>query len=79
MEKYLVQLYAIYVDTPIDLDSVDEFIDYNIKQHYPDVISHVKQNFPNLGWYHVILNLEELHKDGEVGLGDAVDDLSDII
>lgn len=39
----------------------------------------LKNNFPLFGYYHVILNQLEISKNPQTGLGDAIDDLCDII
>lgn len=59
LEKYLVRLYAKYVEVSILPDTADEYVQCNIKQLYPDVIQHVQSNF-EFGWYYTVLNMEEL-------------------
>ena len=60
-----------------------EFDDHNHpnfdKKLFPNVIDNVRENFPEFGFYHTILNSNEFPKDPETATGDAVDDLSDII
>lgn len=78
LEMNLVKLYAKYFEVKYKFDD-KEYADFDRKKVYPDVIENVKNNFEDFGWYHSILNLEEILKDPEVGTGDAIDDLSDII
>lgn len=39
----------------------------------------IKQNFPELGFYHTVLNIHEITEEPELATGDALDDLTDII
>jgi len=77
LEKNLVKLYSKYFEIQYEFDESDygEFE----KSNFPEVIENVKSNFTDFGWYHVILNSEKVLEEPEVGTGDAIDDLSDII
>ncbi|MEM9258995.1 MAG: DUF5063 domain-containing protein, partial [Bacteroidota bacterium] len=78
LEKHLVKLYAAYFEVDYVFDE-KEYEDFEIKELYPNLIVNVKTNFADFGWYHSILNIEEIFKEPEIGTGDATDDLSDII
>lgn len=78
LEINLVKLYSKYFEINYESDET-EYEDFDKKKIYPNVIENVKSNFKDFGWYHSILNLEEILKDPETGTGDAIDDLSDII
>lgn len=78
LEINLVQLYSKYFEINYESDD-NEYEDFNKKKTYPNVIKNVKSNFKGFGWYHSILNLEEILNEPETGTGDAIDDLSDII
>ncbi|THH36297.1 DUF5063 domain-containing protein [Neolewinella litorea] len=78
LEINLVKLYSKYFQIDYVFDE-NEYEDFNKKKIYPNVIESVKSNFKDFGWYHSILNLEEILKQPETGTGDAIDDLSDII
>ena len=78
LEINLVKLYSKYFEIKFDLDN-NEYEDFDKKKIYPNVIENIKNNFKDFGWYHSILNLEEILNKPETGTGDAIDDLSDII
>ncbi len=78
LEMNLVKLYSKYFEINYKLDDND-YEDFDKRRIYPNVIENVKSNFKDFGWYHSILNLEEILKEPETGTGDAIDDLSDII
>lgn len=78
LEMNLVKLYSKYFEIDNESDKT-EYKDFDKKNIYPNVVENVKSNFKDFGWYHSILNLEEILKEPESGTGDAIDDLSDII
>lgn len=78
LEINLVKLYSKYFEIEYQSDEND-YRDFDKKKIHPNVIENVKSNFKDFGWYHTILNLEEILKEPETGTGDAIDDLSDII
>lgn len=78
LEMNLVKLYSKYFQIDYVSDE-NEYEDFNKKKIYPNVIENVKSNFKDFGWYHTILNLEEILKQPEIGVGDAIGDLSDVI
>lgn len=78
LEMNLVKLYSKYFEINYRSDD-SEYEGFDKQKTYPNVIENVKSNFKDFGWYHSILNLEEILKDPEIGTGDAIDDLSDII
>ncbi|MEM6803128.1 MAG: DUF5063 domain-containing protein [Bacteroidota bacterium] len=77
LEESLIQLYAIYFRIEFEFDE-KEYPDFD-KKFFPHVIDHVKENFPNFGMYYTVLNLSDVGEEAEIGIGDAIDDLSDII
>lgn len=77
LEQNLVRLYSKYFDINYEFDEKDH-PDFD-KKSFPEVIVNVRKNFPEFGFYHSILNSNEILKDAEIATGDAVDDLSDII
>lgn len=78
LEKNLVRLYAHCFTVDYESDD-NEYTSFEQKRLYPNVIENVRKNFQNFGWYHTVMNLEEILKEPENGIGDAVDDLADII
>lgn len=77
LEQNLVLLYSKYFDINYKFDEKDH-PDFD-KKSFPKVMANVRENFPEFGFYHSILNSTEILKDAETATGDAVDDLSDII
>lgn len=78
LEVNLVKLYSKFFEINYKSDD-NEYEDFEKKKIYPNVAKNVKSNFKDFGWYHSILNLEEIRKEPEIGTGDAIDDLLDII
>jgi len=78
LEMNLVKLYSKYFQIKYEFDE-NKYEDFAKKRIYPSVIDNVKSNFKDFGWYHSILNLEEILKEPETGTGYAIDDISDII
>jgi len=77
LEKNLVRLYLKYFDIEYGFDK-NEYA--NFKKPDPLIIrENVNSNFPEFGFYHVVLNGNEIHKDANYAVGDAIDDLTDII
>lgn len=77
LEQLLVLLYAYSFRVEYKFED-QNYPAFN-KKLFPNVIDNVQKNFPSFGFYHSILNLDEISADAETGTGDAVDDLSDII
>ncbi len=77
LRKLLVGIYLEYLNVKPEFDKKDypdqpEF-DYNkIKEN-------VKSNFPDLDWYSMVLDSNKMEPNIETGIGDALDDLTDII
>ncbi|MGV6831675.1 MAG: DUF5063 domain-containing protein [bacterium] len=46
---------------------------------YNEIKENVKSNFPDFGWYSMVLDLNKMEPNVEIGIGDALDDLTDII
>ena len=77
LEKNLVKIYSKFFEIKYEYDDKD-YPEFK-KSNFPNVIENVRTNFPDFGFYHEVLNVHELNKDAENAIGDAVDDLSDII
>jgi hypothetical protein len=78
LERNLVKLYALYFEIDIVYDTA------NYPAFPRDTLSNIRENiesnFKDFGFYNVVLDLYEvIDPDKKVGLGDAVDDLLDII
>ena len=83
LKRLLVEIYANYlnsdsskiIDDKIETDEEIEIPNFD----YKDTRKIVESNFPNLGWYNTVLESNDLYKENNLGIGDAIDDLTDII
>lgn len=74
VEIYLSFLTASYEEEDALLDKEKEpTFEYEV------IRSNVESNFPDFGWYRQILEPEDFVSDPGVAIGDAIDDLTDII
>ncbi len=77
LEEKLIRLYSAYFDlnnlSHENSDNETEGFDYyNIRMI-------VDENFPDFGYYNSVLNIKAPEEDILAGMGDSVDDLTDII
>lgn len=77
LEKNLVKIYSFYFDVRYEHDDT-AYPDFDRKQ-FPNIIENVQSNFPKFGFYKTILDINDVAKNDDIAMGDAVDDLSDII
>jgi hypothetical protein len=77
LEKNLVKIYNLYFEIHYTFDNV-KYNDFD-KSQLPDIRKNVASNFKNFGFYKIILDLHDFSNVNENALGDAIDDLSDII
>lgn len=76
LEMQLVKLYNLYFILP---DLSDEK-DYSDPPPFPiSLIEIIKLNFPNFGYYNVCMNPKGPLTQYENGIGDAIDDIRDIL
>lgn len=76
LEKNLIKIYNLYFDIHYEYDD-KEYPDFD-KTQFPDINYNIKSNFKEFGFYKTILDFKNID-NAEIGLGDAIDDLSDII
>ncbi len=76
LAKSLVKIYNLYFDIDYEFDETDypEFDNGKLIS----VRQNVESNFKDFGFYKLVLEINDMVND-KIGLGDAVDDLSDII
>lgn len=80
LENALVNIYHTYTTIQEDLNNDTSEYPCFKKSMFPDVLENIKLNFPSFGFYNVVLDMYEfINTENNVGLGDAVDDLYDII
>ncbi len=77
MERHLVKIYNLYFDIEYKFDEAD-FPDFN-KSKLPDIRKNVESNFKDYGFYKTILDINDIANLKDNAIGDAIDDLSDII
>ena len=77
LEKSLVKIYSLYFDIEYTFDETD-FADFD-KQKLPTIRQNVESNFPDFGLYKIIIDFTDLDNKVDDGIGDAIDDLTDII
>jgi hypothetical protein len=77
LEKNLIKIYALYFDIYYEFDET-EYADFD-RTKLPDIRKNVETNFKNFGFYNIILDIFELTEPNNHAIGDAVDDLADII
>ena len=77
LEKQLITLYTFYLDCQ-EMSDNDEYPDPPPfpEKEYQEVI---KKNFPDIGYYSMVLDNAILTADNNWGIGDAIDDVSDIL
>lgn len=79
LKRLLVEIYAHYLNS--DSHQFDNFTE-NIEVpnfDYNEIRKNVESNFPDLGWYSTTLEINETYKESNLAIGDAIDDLTDII
>lgn len=77
LERNLVKIFDLYFEISYDIDDT-EFKDFD-KSICSEVRPNVTSNFQSFGLYKIVMDLNDLTNLMDVGIGDAVDDLSDII
>ena len=78
LQKNLIKIYSIVLDLSYDLDN-SEYLDTD-KIQYHLVRQNVETNFTNFGLYRTTIgDIEDFDSPDEFGVGDAIDDLTDII
>ena len=77
LKKLLVGIYSEFLNVEFEFDEMDygEEPDFN----YNEIKENVKSNFLEFDWYSMVLNLNKMEPNVEIGIGDALDDLTDII
>lgn len=71
--KYLFGIFRLEIE--FDETEYDEEPNFS----YNKLEENVKSNFPNFGWYSMVLESDEMEPNVEIGIGDELDDLPDII
>lgn len=77
LERHLVKIYDLYFDIEYEFDETD-FPDFD-KSQLPEIRQNVESNFQDYGFYKTILDINDIDNLKDNAIGDAIDDLSDII
>ena len=77
LEKSLVKIYNLYFDIKFDFDEKD-YQDFD-KSNLPNIRQNIESNFKDFGFYKTILDIKDFHNLEDSSIGDAIDDLNDIL
>ena len=77
LERGLVKIYSLYFHINYQFDD-REYPDFN-ESDWPDIRRNVETNFTDFGFYKTVLDYNDIDNLKECGIGDAIDDLTDII
>ncbi len=77
LEKNLVKIYSLYFEIEYKFDETDypEFVE----NEYSEIRKNVTNNFPDFGLYKTRLDIKNINDSSDNGMGDAIDDLTDVI
>lgn len=74
--KSLIKIYSLYFDIDYEFDETS-YPDFD-KQKLPNIRQNIESNFPDFGLYKIIIDINDLDNKVNNGIGDAIDDLTDI-
>jgi len=77
LERHLVKIYDLYFDIEYKYDETD-FAEFD-KTEYSEIRQNVTSNFRDFGFYKTILDINDIDNKKDNAIGDALDDLTDII
>jgi hypothetical protein len=77
LERNFVKIFDLYFDIEYRFDEAD-FPDFD-KSQLPDIRKNVESNFKDYGLYKTVLDINNLENLRDNAIGDAIDDLTDII
>ncbi len=77
LEKHLVKFYSLYFDISFEFDG-NAYPDFD-KSTLPEIRKNVEANFKEFGLYRTVLDFDDLYNFEAYGIGDAIDDLTDIV
>ena len=77
LKKLLVGIYSEYLNVEFEFDEKD--YEDEPEFDYKEILENVKSNFPDFGWYSMVLDSNKMEPNIEIGCGDELDDLTDII
>jgi len=77
LEKYLVKIYNLYFDIEFEFDKTS-YPDFD-RTKLPNIRQNIESNFKDFGIYKTILDINDIDNLQDDGIGDAIDDLTDIV
>jgi hypothetical protein len=77
LKKLLVGIYSEFLKTEFEFDETDYEHEPNFD--YTEILENVKANFPDFGLYSSVLDSNKMEPNVKTGMGDELDDLTDII
>jgi len=77
LEQHLVKIYSLYFNVEYEFDET-EYPSFD-KSQLPNIRKNVESNFKDFGFYATILDINDIGSSQNSAIGDAIDDLSDII
>ena len=77
LERNLIKIYELYFCIEYSFDETD-FMDFD-KSNLPNIRQNVVRNFKDFGLYKTPIATRDLSHLEDFGIGDAIDDLTDII
>lgn len=77
LEKALATIYYLSFEIKFDFDETN-YPDFD-KSNLPDIRRNVQSNFKDFGYYKTVLDIYDVANLQDFALGDAIDDLNDII
>ena len=76
LEKHLAVIYSDGLNLSV---SVEPSLEKPQTAEYEELRKSIEKNFHELGFYHTILNPQEIIVEPELAIGDAIDDFTDIV
>ena len=76
LERNLVKIYDLYFEISYVFDETD-YKDFEVQRQ--DIRKNIESNFNDFGFYKIILDINDIENLNDDGIGDAIDDLTDII
>lgn len=77
LERHLAKIYDLYFDIAYKVDET-EYPDFD-KSKLPNIRQNITSNFKDFGFYKTILDINDIDNLQGNTIGDAIDDLSDIV
>ena len=77
LERHLVKIYDLYFEIEYKFDDT-QYPSFD-KSQLPDIRKNITSNFKNFGFYKTVLDINDIDNLKDNTIGDAIDDLSDII